>query len=168
MAQRQSGTTIGRGQVVSIHYTLTNDEGEVLDTSRGGEPLAYLHGAGNIVPGLEAALEGRKAGDQLQVTVAPEDGYGDAEEDGVQVAQREDFPADAELEVGMHFIAENEDGEEVPVWIRDIEGDDVTLDFNHPLAGVTLHFDVEVAGVRIATADEVAHGHPHGPGGHAH
>ena len=167
MSKTQSGT-VADGQVVSIHYTLTDDEGEELDSSRGHEPLAYLHGAGNIVSGLESALAGKRVGDRVKVVVDPEDGYGEEDEDGVQIASRSDFPDEAPLEVGMHFIAENEKGEEVPVWITSIDGDEVTVDFNHPLAGVTLHFDVEVTGIRAATKDELDHGHPHGPGGHHH
>lgn len=154
------------GNVVSIHYTLTVD-GEVVDTSSGAEPLEYLHGAGNIVPGLEAAMNGKQVGDKFSVAVEPGDGYGDIEGDP-RAVPRTAFPADVEPEVGMQLFLRGPDGEPFPVWIAEVGDDEVLLDPNHPLAGETLHFDVEVVGIRAATKDEVEHGHPHGPDGHHH
>ncbi len=153
--------------VVSFHYTLTNPAGEVLDSSRGGEPLTYLHGAGNIVPGLEQALTGRSAGDTLNVQVAPEDGYGERHDALMQQVPRAAFQGVDTLEPGMQFQAQGPQGA-MSVVIASIDGDVVTVDANHPLAGVTLQFDVEITDVREASVEEVLHGHVHGPGGHHH
>ncbi len=149
---------------VQIHYTLTNHGGEQLDSSRGEEPLSYLHGAGNIISGLESALAGKVVGDKFSVTIAPEQAYGDIDETMVQVVSKKMFEG-MELEVGMQFHADVSHGPGI-ITIVDIDGDDVTVDGNHPLAGETLIFDVEVVDVRPATADEVAHGHIHGAGCH--
>lgn len=153
--------------VASFHYTLTNDAGEVLDSSAGREPLAYLHGAGNIVPGLEKAMAGHRVGDSFNVDVVPEEGYGPRVEQLVQVVPRAAFQGVMQLEPGMQFSAQTEHGP-LSVVITRIEGDDVTVDGNHPLAGATLHFAIEVTEVREATVEEVLHGHVHGAGGHHH
>ncbi len=162
-----SGTTIGDGNVVLFHYTLKNAEGEVLDTSDGADPLFYLHGGGNIVPGLEEELTGKSVGDKMSVVVPPEKGYGVRGGPGPQPVERSAFPPEVELEAGMQFHAEAPDGSPLTLWISAVEGDQVLVDANHPLAGVTLHFDIEVTGIRSATEDELAHGHPHGPDGTA-
>lgn len=154
--------------VVTIDYTLTNDAGEVIDSSNGGEPLAYLHGAGNIIPGLESALEGKTAGDTLQVRVEPAQAYGEHHEGLLQVIDRSMFQGVDELAVGMEFHAQANDGSMQVVRIAGIEGEDVTIDGNHPLAGVPLNFDVTVVDVREASAEELQHGHVHGPNGHEH
>ena len=153
--------------VVSFHYTLTNDAGEVLDSSRGSEPLVYLHGAQGIVVGLENAMTGKKAGEQFSVVVAPEEGYGRHSPMMVQVADRSMFPPNMEIAVGMQFRAENQMG---PVQVRvvKVDGDQITLDGNHELADVALHFDVEITDVRKASLAELQHGHVHGAGGHHH
>ncbi len=164
----QNPARIAPGKVVSIQFRLTDEEGELLDQSEESEPLLYLHGSGNIVPGLERALEGKAVGDQLKVRVPPGEGYGDHDPSGVHSAMRSDFPEGEELEEGTQFLAEDGDGNVVPVWVTGVDGDAITVDFNHPLAGVTLDFDVIVAEVRDATEDERNHGHPHGPGGHEH
>jgi FKBP-type peptidyl-prolyl cis-trans isomerase SlyD len=158
---------IADNTAVTFHYTLTNDAGETLDSSRGGEPLAYLHGAGNIVPGLEKALTGLKPGDVRKVTVAPAEGYGERAEQLVQKAPRSMFDGHMEPEVGLQFQADSTMGPMV-VTVVALDGDTVTLDGNHALAGQTLHFDVEIVGVRAASAEERSHGHIHGPGGHHH
>jgi FKBP-type peptidyl-prolyl cis-trans isomerase SlyD len=154
-------------KVVSINYTLRNDQGEILDTSDGREPLAYIHGMGTIIPGLESQLTGKSAGDSLQVTVSPADGYG--EYDFAQVVQvsRSQFEGVSDLKVGMQFTASSPEGHQV-VTITSINNDTVTVDGNHPLAGKTLHFDVTVVDVRNASEDELSHGHVHGAGGHHH
>lgn len=149
---------------VSIHYTLTNNGGEQLDTSIGDEPLVYLHGAGNIIPGLEAALAGKNVGDKLNVTIAPEEAYGAIDENMVQVVSRKMFEG-MDIEVGMQFHADVSYGAGI-ITITEIDGDDVTIDGNHPLAGESLTFDVEVIDVRPATEDELSHGHVHGSGCH--
>lgn len=157
---------ISKHTVVTMDYTLTDAQGNTIDTSKGREPLAYIHGVGGIIPGLEAALEGRQPGEQLQVTIAPEDGYGDRDESLLQVVPRDRFDVE-DVTVGMQFHAQSEDGMSV-VTVVAVTDDDVTVDSNHPLAGVTLNFDVEVKEVREATEEELAHGHVHGPGGHEH
>ena len=149
---------------VSFHYTLTNNSGEELDSSIGSEPLLYLHGAGNIIPGLEAALVGKKAGDKLNVSIEPEHAYGLIDENMVQVVSKKMFEG-MDVEIGMQFHADVSYGSGV-ITITAIDGDDVTIDGNHPLAGEHLNFDVEVVDVRPATADEIAHGHIHGTGCH--
>jgi FKBP-type peptidyl-prolyl cis-trans isomerase SlyD len=158
---------IAENTVASFHYTLTNDAGEVLDSSRGREPLLYLHGAGNIVPGLEQAMEGRGPGDTFKVDVAPDQGYGKRHGGLIQKVPREAFQGVDSVEVGMQFQASGPQGA-MSVTITAIDGDQVTVDGNHPLAGETLHFDIEVAEVRAASAEEMAHGHVHGEGGHQH
>lgn len=153
--------------VALFHYTLTNDAGEVLDSSEGREPLAYLHGAGNIVPGLETAMAGRSAGDAFKVDVAPEQGYGTRHQELVQVVPREAFRGVEAVEVGMQFQAQTPQGA-LAVTVTEVGADTVTVDGNHPLAGETLHFAIEVTEVREASAEELQHGHVHGPGGHQH
>lgn len=158
---------IAKNKVVTIHYTLRDEQGAVIDSSSGRGPLAYLHGKGNIVPGLERALDGRGAGDKLDVTVAPEQGYGVRDERLVEIVPRSRFPAGTELAPGMRLRTSGARGVRI-VSVVKVERDFVTLDGNHPLAGRTLHFSVEVAEVRRATHEEVSHGHVHGPGGHHH
>ena len=147
--------------VVSIHYKLTDGSGNEIDSSSGGEPLAYLHGADNIVPGLERELTGKSVGDRVQVTVAPEDGYGPFQEELVQRLEREVFQGVDEIEPGMQFEAESPDGHPQVVTVKAVSDDEVTVDANHPLAGVTLNFDVTVESIREATEEELAHGHAH-------
>jgi FKBP-type peptidyl-prolyl cis-trans isomerase SlyD len=159
---------IADNHVVSITYTLRNDAGEVLDASEPGEPLSYLHGVGQIVPGLEDALSGKRAGDALKVSIPPEQGYGIHDPEGVQTLSRSAFPPGANVEVGENFQAELDDENFATLWIVGVEGDTVTVDMNHPLAGETLHFEVSVVSVRAATANELAHGHAHGAHGHDH
>jgi FKBP-type peptidyl-prolyl cis-trans isomerase SlyD len=159
---------VADGKVVGFHYTLRNDAAEVIDTSDGGRPLVYLHGASNIVPGLERELTGQAVGASMQVQVAPEDGYGVRYEEGVHQVPRAQFPPGVDIQVGMQFGAEGPDGNPMPVWVAAVGDDVVTIDFNHPLAGQTLHFAVEIVSIRDASAEEIAHGHPHGPGGHHH
>ena len=155
-------------KAVSIDYTLTNDAGEVIDSSAGGAPLVYLHGAGNIIVGLEKALEGKRAGDELKVSIEPQDAYGEFSPELVAVLGREMFEGVDELEVGMQFHASGPDGSMQIVTIRDLDGDEVTVDGNHPLAGQRLTFEVKVVDVRDAHAEEIAHGHVHGEGGQHH
>jgi len=165
----QAQPTVEDGKVVLFHYTLTNDAGEVLDSSRGGSgPLPYLHGAHNIVPGLEKQLGGLAVGATLQAVVPPEEGYGPAQPPMPPVPLAELPP---EIEAGMQLLAEMPDGRRVPIFVLEVRAEDAVLTQAHPLAGVTLHFDVEISGIRDATAEEMQHGHPHGPdgtGGHHH
>jgi FKBP-type peptidyl-prolyl cis-trans isomerase SlyD len=159
--------SITHDQVVSIHYTLRDDAGEIIDSSPAGEPLAYLHGHGSLVPGLERELAGKSVGDKLQVTLSPADGYGEYDPKLVQQVPRRALKGIATLRVGMRLQAQSDHGAHA-VTVSRIAGDLVTLDGNHPLAGKKLHFEVEVAGVRAATEVELSHGHVHGPGGHHH
>lgn len=158
---------IANDKVVLIHYTLTDDEGKVLDSSEGQEPLAYLHGHGNIIPGLENALTGRSAGEKLSVTVAPIDGYGERDNDMVQSVPKSAFQGVDEILPGMQFQAQSPEGMQL-VTVLDVDGDEVILDGNHPMAGLTLNFAVEITEVRDASREELEHGHVHGPGGHHH
>jgi FKBP-type peptidyl-prolyl cis-trans isomerase SlyD len=158
---------IAEHSVASFHYTLTNDAGDVLDSSEGREPLAYLHGIGNIVPGLERQMAGHVAGDRFSAEVAPEEGYGNYIDELVQIVPRQSFQGIDDLAVGMQFQAQTGQGP-IAVVVTEIEGDEVTVDGTHPLAGETLHFAVEVVEVREASAEELQHGHVHGAGGHHH
>jgi FKBP-type peptidyl-prolyl cis-trans isomerase SlyD len=158
---------IGDRTVASFHYTLTDNAGKVIDTSADRAPLTYLHGAGNIVPGLEKEMVGRKAGDVFNVVVAPEEGYGMPNPMMIQVVPRDAFQGVDTLEVGMEFQAQTPQGP-MSVAIASIDGDEVTVDGNHPLAGQTLHFNIEVTDVRDASLEELSHGHVHGEGGHHH
>ena len=157
---------IAAKSVVTIEYTLKDDEGEVLDSSEGGEPLTYIQGVGNLIPGLEKALEGKGPGDSLEVTVSAEEGYGARDERLVRNVPLRRL-GDKNPQVGKRYRAQTEDGPAV-VLVTAIKGDYATVDANHPLAGMTLHFAVKVAAVRAATDEELAHGHVHGEGGHHH
>jgi FKBP-type peptidyl-prolyl cis-trans isomerase SlyD len=158
---------IAENCVVSIYYELTNDAGEVLDASTDGEPLTYLQGANNIIPGLENQLAGKTAGDQLIVTVQPQDGYGLRSPEMVQEVPRDAFPEPDAIEVGMRFNAQSDNGT-MSVEITAVGDKTVTVDANHPLAGTVLHFAVTIDDVRAASAEELAHGHVHGAHGHHH
>ena len=133
---------IGDKSVVSMHYKLTDDGGNVIDSSEGGEPLAYLHGAGNIIPGLENALAGKDVGDNIQVTVEPADGYGEVEPNLIQTVEKAAFQGAENIEPGMSFEAQGPDGAGHSIVVTKVDGDEITIDANHPLAGVTLNFDV--------------------------
>src|SRR5450432_488031 len=156
------------GEVVSLSYTLKLSDGDVIDFSEADDPLEYLHGADNIIPGLEQQLTGLKVGDEKSVEVAPADGYGVYDPEEVEVVERKLMPKDVQLKLGMVLQIEDEEGTLSEAFVREITPNDVKLDFNHPLAGQRLFFNVKVLGVREATAEEIAHGHPHGAGGHDH
>ncbi len=148
---------------VSIHYTLTNSAGEKLDSSRGEEPMVYLHGYGQIITGLENALKGKEIRDKFNTTIAPADAYGELREDMLKVVPMSMFEGMDKVEVGMQFHADANEGVDV-VTVTKIDGDQVTIDGNHPMAGEALTFDVEVMDIRPATADELSHQHIHGEG----
>lgn len=159
---------IGKNCVVRMIYTLRDESGVTIESSVGREPLTYLHGLGNLVPGLEKALDGARAGLRTNVTVLPPHAYGEKDPQAVIRAARGDFPDGLTLEPGVEVQAETPDGP-ISFIVVSLEGDEVVLDANHPLAGKTLNFDIEVLEVREASADELAHGHVHGPGGaHGH
>jgi len=152
---------IGDNLVVSMHYTLKDDEGNVIDSSAGAEPLTYLHGAGNIIPGLEKALVGKVQGDSMEVKVEPAEGYGDMVPELIQVIDKSAFQDVETIEPGMEFQAQSPDGQLRRIVVRAVEGDEVTIDGNHLLAGMDLHFAVEITAVREATEEEIEHGHAH-------
>jgi FKBP-type peptidyl-prolyl cis-trans isomerase SlyD len=154
---------ISKNKVASIHYTLRDDEGTIIDSSDGREPLLYLHGAGNLIPGMEEGLEGKSKGEKLNLKIEPEKGYGEKDENLIQEVPRSAF-GDQEVKPGMRFST-NQGG---AVTVTDVGLTSITVDGNHPLAGVPLNFAVEVIEVRNATEDELTHGHVHGPGGHHH
>jgi FKBP-type peptidyl-prolyl cis-trans isomerase SlyD len=158
---------IEKNKVVSIDYKLTGSDGQVIDSSEGRDPLAYLHGNGNIVSGLEEALEGKATGDEVRVSVPPEKGYGTRDEAKMVEVSKDKLQGAAEINPGMQFQAQTPNGPQI-FTVSKVEESSVTLDANHPLAGATLNFDVTVRDVRDATTEEVSHGHVHGPGGHQH
>lgn len=158
---------IAPNTVVSMHYTLKDENGEVLDSSAGQEPLVFLSGAQNIIVGLDNALQGKAAGDAMQVEVTAEEGYGPIHQELIQKVPRENFQGVDSIEVGMQFMAQTPNGQQ-PVTVIGVEEDGIMLDGNHPLAGKSLSFEVEVVEVREASAEEVEHGHVHGEGGHHH
>lgn len=159
---------ISNNTAVSIHYTLTNDAGEVIDSSiQSGEPLVYLHGQSNIISGLERALHGRKIGDKFTAHIPASEAYGHVFDDRVQVISREMFDGIDNIEVGMQFHADVSEGPGI-VTVVAIDGDNITIDGNHPLAGMPLTFEIEVTDVRPASEEEIEHGHIHGAGGHHH
>ena len=158
---------IAADSVVLIHYTLKDDDGKVLDSSAGGEPLAYIQGHGNLVVGLEKALEGKRDGDTLAVVIEPADGYGRRDEALIKRLPKRALQGSGEIKKGMQFQAQTEQGVRL-FTVTALAGDMVTLDGNHPLADQRLHFEVKVVEVREATSEELEHGHVHGAGGHHH
>ncbi len=158
---------ISQNTVASIDYKLTDGDGQVLDTSEGREPLTYLHGAGNLIPGLESALEGSAPGEEVSVTVDPSEGYGERDENLIQQVPKSAFEGVDQIEAGMRFQATDEQGQGRVVTVTGVQDEEVTVDANHPLAGVPLNFEVNVVDVREASAEEVEHGHVHtGEGDH--
>jgi len=157
---------IAKNTVVSMDYTLTDESGEVIDSSKDGGPLNYIQGHGQIVPGLERALEGKEIGADFSVSIKPEDGYGVRHAERTMKVPRSDLPPDLDPEVGMQLAGEGKNGDPVPLWVTEVNPKEITLDGNHPLAGKTLNFAITVRGVREVTKEELSHGHVHGPGGH--
>ena len=151
---------VSENKVVSFHYTLKDDAGEVLDSSEGRDPLTYLHGAGNIIPGLEKALDGKDAGDHVDVSIAPEEAYGQRNDALIQSVPRSAFEGVDEILPGMQFQAQTPNGMQILTVVK-VEDDVVVVDGNHPLAGKTLHFSVDITDIRDATEEELAHGHAH-------
>lgn len=158
---------IKKDTVVTVDYRLHLGDGKYIDESDPSDPLVYLHGHDEVIPGLEKALEGKKPGDTLKAQIPPEDAYGDYDPEGVEEVPREDFPKDLPLEAGGIVSATDEEGDDVDFLVKEIKGDTVVVDFNHPLAGKTLHYEVTVREVRAATPEELEHGHAHTPG-HEH
>jgi len=168
LQNEESDVGIQDKSVVAIHYKLTNEAGEELDASQPDQPLVYMHGSQSIIPGLESALAGKDAGERLQVSIAPENAYGESDPDLIQAVPRSVFEGVDEIEPGMQFSAQSDEGPSHAVTVREVSDEEVTIDGNHPLAGVALHFDVLIESVREATAEEMEHGHAHGPGDEHH
>jgi len=158
---------ITTNHVVTLNYTLKDNDDNILDKSDDSS-FCYLHGASNIIPGLENALAGKVSGDAFSVTIQPEEAYGIHDEAKAQEVPRSMFPPEQEIQAGMQFNAQGPDGQAVVVTVKQVEDDTITVDGNHPLAGVTLNFEVIVMDIRDATAEELEHGHVHGPQGHPH
>jgi len=159
---------VGKDKVVLIHYTLKNDAGDVIDSSDGADPLPFLQGHGNIISGLESALEGFKVGDKLDVSIEPEEGYGLRMKDAIQEIPSSALQGVDEVKVGMQLQSQDKDGNAFLVTVTKIEDDKITVDGNHPLAGQTLHFSVSIESIRKAEAEELSHGHVHADGQHNH
>jgi len=159
---------VGKDKVVLMHYTLKNDAGDVIDSSDGADPLPFLQGHGNIIPGLESALEGSKVGDKLDVSIKPEEGYGERMKDAIQEIPSSALQGVDEVKVGMQLQSQDKDGNAFLVSVTKIEDDKITVDGNHPLAGQTLHFSVSIESIRKAEAEELSHGHVHAGGHHHH
>ena len=158
---------VAHNQVVSLNYTLTNDSGEIIDQCSDGS-FCYLHGNSNIIKGLENALTGKTVGDEFSVQIDPADAYGEHDSERIQKVPRDAFPADTEIAPNMQFHAEGPDGQQIVVMVTEVNDSEVTVDGNHPLAGVRLNFQIKVMDVRAASEEEIAHGHVHGPHGHSH
>lgn len=158
---------VASNKVISIDYTLRNDAGDILDQSTPDAPLLYLHGHNNLISGLEAALAGKGQGDQIEASIPPEEAYGPYNETLIQTVPREMFQGIDQIEPGMQFQAQTEQGVQV-VTVKEASDEGITIDANHALAGETLHFDVTIKEIRDASEEELSHGHVHGPGGHAH
>jgi FKBP-type peptidyl-prolyl cis-trans isomerase SlyD len=152
---------IGEKSVVTFHYTLTNSNGEELDSSASRDPMKYLHGASNIVPGLEKEMEGKSSGDKLKVEVQPEEGYGEVNPQMIQKVPHSAFEGVPEIKPGMQFQTQGPGGETQHITVKEVTGDEVIVDGNHPLAGQVLHFDVTIEDVREASEEELSHGHAH-------
>jgi FKBP-type peptidyl-prolyl cis-trans isomerase SlyD len=158
---------IAPNSVVTLHYTLKDNDGNVIDQSEDGSFL-YLHGAMNIIPGLENALTGKAAGEELSVSVSPEEGYGVKDPERIQEVPKEMFESSEEIKVGVQFHAQGPDGNAVVVTVVEVKDDVVIIDGNHALAGIDLNFDVKIIDVREASEEEISHGHVHGEHGHHH
>ena len=164
------GLTVASNRVISIDYVLTDPKGQIIDSSKDMGPLEYIHGTGHLIPGLERALEGKETGSNIKVTIEPKDGYGEIRPEMVQSIPRSQFDSEAGIEVGMQFMANTEEGR-IILRVVKVEGEQVVVDGNHPLAGVVLTFNVDIRNVREATEEELRHGHIHGGagcGGHEH
>jgi len=159
---------VEKDKVVLMHYTLKNDAGDVIDSSDGGDPLPFLQGHGNIIPGLESALEGSKVGDKLDVSIKPEEGYGERMKDAIQEIPSSALKGVDEVKVGMQLQSQDKDGNSFLVSVTKIEDDKITVDGDHPLAGQTLHFSVSIESIRKAESEELSHGHVHADGQHHH
>ncbi|OUR97793.1 peptidylprolyl isomerase [Halobacteriovorax marinus] len=160
-----SADTVKDNHVVEINYTLKDGEGQLIDSSdQAGGPMVYIHGHENILPKLESELAGKSVGDSFKLELKAEDAYGEYHDQMVQTIPKTEFPDVDKIQVGMQFQVQTESGEPIPVMVKEIQSESIVLDGNHPLAGLDLKFDVEVASIRVATEDEISHGHLHAHG----
>lgn len=159
---------IAQNKIVTFNYTLKDDTGNVLDSTDGSTPFSFLSGNGQILPKLENAMDGMLVGSKKNVKISAPDAYGTYNENAVQQVDRTNFPENADLQPGMQFVANSPEGNQMPFIISEVQENNIKIDFNHPLAGKNLEFDVELIDIRDATAEEIAHGHAHGAGGHNH
>lgn len=159
---------IGINKVITLNFTLKDQYGNILDSTEGEQPFSFLSGHQNILPKLESEIDTMLIGSKRTITINAADAYGEYNDDIVQVVGKDEFPPEFLLEVGMQYIASAPDGTKMPFTITEVNNEDVTIDFNHPLAGKDLQFDIELLNVRDATSEEIAHGHVHGAGGHHH
>jgi FKBP-type peptidyl-prolyl cis-trans isomerase SlyD len=159
---------IAQNKIVTFNYTLKDDTGNVLDSTEGSTPFSFLSGNGQILPKLENAMDGMLVGSKKNVKISAPDAYGTYNENAVQQVDRNNFPENADLQPGMQFVANSPEGNQMPFIISEVKDNNIKIDFNHPLAGKDLEFDVELIDIRDATAEEIAHGHAHGAGGHHH
>lgn len=157
---------IGTNKVVTIHYTLKDEDGNLLDTTVGSQPFSYISGHAQIIPKLEEEIDPMLIGSKKSITLQAKDAYGLHNDQLIQVVKRYNFPDDVELEVGMQFVTTAPDGSQMPFVISDIDDENITIDFNHPLAGKNLEFEIHLVDVRDATPEEISHGHVHGPDTH--
>ena len=157
-------STVKKDRVISLDFILKDEQGETLDQSTEGEPLEYLHGAGDVVAGLEKALEGHQLGEQIRVVIPPADAYGEYEVSLVDEVSRDQFPDIDDIQPGMQFQTQMDDGAPMIISVTAVDGDKIIVDGNHPLAGMTLVFEVEIIAIRQASEDELAHGHVHQQG----
>jgi FKBP-type peptidyl-prolyl cis-trans isomerase SlyD len=158
---------ISKDKVVEINYTLKDNDSNILDSSEGQAPLVYIHGNGNLIPGLESALEGKETGNKIQAKIKPEDAYGVRDDSLVETVSLKQFENADDVKEGIQFQIQTNDGVRLAT-VTKVDGDDVSIDMNHPLADVELNFDVEIMSIRDASAEELEHGHVHGEGGHHH
>jgi FKBP-type peptidyl-prolyl cis-trans isomerase SlyD len=159
---------IGANKVVTVNYKLSDDKGNMIQTTKENEPFVYLSGNKQILPKLEEAIDGMIIGGKKNIELNSSEAYGDYDEKAIQQVKKNAFPEGANLEPGMEYMAQSPEGKPVPFVIKEVKEEDVTIDFNHPLAGVNLNFDVELVDVRDATEEEMQHGHAHSAGGHQH
>lgn len=160
--------SLQKDQVVTFNYTLKNEEGKTIDAAPKEQPFSFISGNNQILPKLEEQLGEMLIGSKKTIVLPPDEAYGDYSEDAIQVVKRTEFPEGTDIQVGMGFVADTPDGRQMPFTITEVKGEDVTLDFNHPMAGQTLTFEVELMDTREATAEELDHGHVHGADGHHH
>lgn len=160
--------SLKENQAVTIHYSVKDDKGNKIDSSEGNAPLTFLSGHNQVIPGMEENINGMLIGSKKSFTVQPAEAYGEYNENALQVVDRNEFPPDVKIEAGLNYVMNDGQGRQIPFVIAEVLDDKVTLDFNHPLAGIPLTFDVELVDIREATKEELEHGHVHGAHGHHH